>query len=87
MIHRNVHRRFQPILHLCARVLTQTMTEPSEKDLILEFVQLLELLADYIEHRDLNSRLTPTARLGDESSSMELRHRNCWVCRPGLGLP
>ena len=86
MIHHNVHKHFQPILRLCARVLTRTMTQPSEKDSILEFFQLLELLADYIARRDLNSRLTLTARLGDESSSMELRHRNCWACRPGPGL-
>ena len=87
MIQHNFHRRFQPILRLCARVLTPTMTQPSEKDSLLESVQLLELLADYIARRDLNRRLTPTARLEDESSNMERRHRNCWACRPDPGLP
>ena len=82
----NTKKRFQPILRLCARVLTRTMTQPGEKDSILEFVQLLELLENYIARRDLNRRLTPTARLGDESSSMELRHRNYWACRPDRGL-
>ena len=52
-----------------------------------EFVQLLELLADYTGRRDRNSRLTPTARLEDENSNMELLHQNCLVCRPGRGLP
>jgi len=54
MIHHNVHRRFQPILRLCAHVLTRTMTQPSAKDSISEFVQPLELLVGYIARRDLN---------------------------------
>ena len=53
---------------------------------ISESVQLPELLADYTVRRDRNSRLVPTARLVDESSSTGLRHRNCWVCHPGRGL-
>ena len=60
--------------------------EPSAKDSISEFVQPLELLVNCIARRDLNSRLTPTARPGDASSSMELLHRNYSVCRPGRGL-